>query len=160
MTEHAIIIPLIIILLAFFFLEKYDQNANFLKSLKDLFGHVQSSQISEEEELRAENSLPEEEHVHHKVTRKQHHKKKSVHGRKSLVGNDTSTDGYAKVKQHDYPLHSSVYRQTNHYIPETKHSDDLEVTLNPELSHHKLSGYQQKDYYTYFFGKHFDHLYS
>lgn len=174
MSEYFIIIPLVIIIIAFYFAERHDKNANLLKSLKDFLGkfHLSSQQASltsQEEEEQRHQQLLQEQHKRQKnknktqVSNKGKKPDAQVKGTLDLTPNNSSTDSspdsYAKVNRQDYPLNSSLYRQTKHYVPETTYSEDIDIKLDEKLKPSKIPGYQNKDHYTYYFGKDFDHLY-
>ncbi len=172
MSEYFIIIPLVIIIIAFYFAERHDKNANLLKSLKDFLGkfHLsgqQASQTSQEEEEQRHQQLLQEQQKRQKnktqVSNKGKKQNSQVKGTLDLTPNDSykdsSLDSYAKVNRQDYPLNSSVYRQTKHYVPETTYSEDIDIKLDEKLKPSNIHGYQNKDHYTYYFGKDFDHLY-
>ncbi len=170
MSEYFIIIPLVIIIIAFYFAERHDKNACLLKSLKDFLGNFN---------LLSQSSAQTRQSVQDKRNKKLFQKKgdslnnKSrdqdqvwsvnqdvdVKGTLDLNPIDSSKNSYAKIKKHDYLLNSRLYRETKHYIPETTYSEDIEIKLDGKIDTSKIPGYQNKDHFTYYFGKDFDHLY-
>lgn len=181
------ILPLLIILLAFFFLEKYDKRVDILSSLKKMFNLSPSgsSETPSPTVLAKLKPYPTElsnysyqldDTTSDELIVNEEHDNLETQDINNMVNtvndeyqervpreNETDTKMFQTVNQFDYPLHKSSSRDTKHYIPETKH-DSIEIGLNNEFVFTEQEedpvGYETKEHFTYFVGEKFDKLYQ
>ena len=164
LENKSLLIPLLIILVAFFFLEKYDKNINILNRAKSFFTRplktVDINKIDKRIKKEMRNGTRNTNQKHPVVPG-------TIRGIDEIPGkNNTTLINYSDVDSSDYPLNDSYLRQTRHYVTDTDGNHDVEVKLDKdtekqvnELPDTVPSGHTLKEHFTYYTGQQFDHLY-
>ena len=143
--QYSLIIPLLLICIAFYYLEKATKRVDVLKATKNI---IKTHNINTEGKRK--NPIENKEN-------KKNKENKEIGNITELIDITELDDKYSSVTNSDYPLNSQSFVETLHNIPES--NGNLDVSLTPDKQKLTPQGYEEKEHFTYYFGKQFDHLY-
>ena len=157
--NQSLILPILLIFIAFFFVEKYNKKINVLHSVKGFF----------KKPLKKVNTRKLARKVNREIRRNinrdyKDNYQESPRNHSNINNNYISghSKDYGGVTPDDYPLNNSILRQTKHYI--TKTDGDISVKLEERVKEEvdqlsELTGHEMKEHFTYYVGPQYDHLY-
>ena len=146
--QYSLIIPLLLICIAFYYLEKATKRVDVLKVTKNI---IKIPNINTE--VKRKNQIENKENKADKSNKAN----KEIGNINELINITEVDDKYSSVTNSDYPLNSQSFVETLHNIPES--NGNVDVSLTPDKQKLTPQGYEEKEHFTYYFGKQFDHLY-